>query len=460
MLKVNSKLEHSLVKHFFVGILLIVVVYSYLSIGALHSGIARVENNKIEQIGQRVIDALEIQFEFLDQLNLDYANWTELYNRLESSEPLDAFFEQEIAHLSTVTVSQVVLFDKYGRELQSATHGNLFFDVSWFSKEIEMFSNLGYGHVKYSSPIGNHRIYLRSNNEQLIWNIVRPVYDSNGNGKLRGYMMFARQIDYKLREKISRLFEQEIALEVLDSVHIAFTRYSDLIPQLTVLEEKENSFDGIFALNARSEGGDAMRLTVSASKPTHLYHQVYLMKVIEMVLIIMTITALMIFLRIRLTRPIANMSSWLQRYSQLTREELPKFDYSKDDELSLLASNIQKMHQYQRKAWSEQSQILNSISDYMFKINEAGVVTYCSPSCAEWFGLDTKQIVGQSLDFLLQSDVDNNLNSCLSTVFSSQETCEKMGSIAPLTHTTLGPVRQVTFSRIKGSDEAIAIIRR
>ncbi|WP_160111348.1 CHASE4 domain-containing protein [Vibrio hangzhouensis] len=381
-------LKYRIEKRLLLAMLLILIavllVFSLLSINVLRDTSYRVEKQQIEKLAKNAMRVLLLDLKSLEVVSKDYSSWGQLYDVVNSDDKLkiDLFYESEISHLNSDSNSAFIV-----------NNGDSIVKSS--DDDREFILRLIYNKFSQSSE----KYFVVTRQKEVFWVVSRPIL-MDGRSSIEHYFVLIRRLNRELIENLRRVFDDKVDIIYKHDGVSDYDNFFDVDIRLVSYSWNDSFSDGLFEVLTESE---KVQLDVFVRKfhSVDYLHgiKVFIYLVIATILLIMT--GLLILLRRFVTIPLAEINQWLKESTE-GKGLISKFDYAGNDEIGDMSDNIYNMHRNLQLVSKESNKIVNSMGDYVFKVDEEGKVLYCSESCEMLIGIKKSDIINNPVDILIQ----------------------------------------------------------
>ncbi|MCW8335141.1 PAS domain-containing protein [Vibrio paucivorans] len=427
-----------------------IVIISVISLGLGVVFFHTVENvtkkdevAKVKLIGKQVLRMLDIHFSVADGTSIDFSDDVKLYRGLTSVQALSEGAKAKYARRANKQDVEFIVLNTNGEMVETISSYRVPFDAVWVKSELK------------SLITNESNYYLVTQNGVMHWVVVRPIERET----IAGYLLVSKRIDSDLHAQINNVFPQDMSFQFFKNDILKIKSFSSLEMEILSYDSEERYSDTVFSIMTKEGRTAPFRLYLQYEHDDAMRRVLMVSFWFALGFVVLSLAGFMLFLRKKLVYPIRVVNNWLSRHLYSV-EDIEPLNYDGYEEVKQVGVNIYRICMKFAHTNAQSKQILESISDYVFRVDDRGVVAYCSPSCERWLGVPYTQIVGQPIDFLIQIASGEAVDSWLHMVFHSGSSYESDVAFSTVFERNIKIWSHVTVSKIPNANLATLIIRR
>ncbi|WP_220719814.1 CHASE4 domain-containing protein [Agarivorans litoreus] len=372
---------------------------------------------------QRQISRLEViaeklvanQFDALRQLAVSYALADDTYLYVENANLDFVLRKMQKASLSYTQLSAVLVTDRQGYYL----HG-----TSLLSKGEQnlLFELLLQPHPAIDSQRPDSgAIYL----DQMVFIYVRmPISNSTGEAAHNGHAYVVRAFDERMLNQLSDDLGHQFRIQynTESAIRLKASFQKGWRTEPIAAKYFEHEIEAHYAIHLGHGERTPHDFVINFERELQSLATPLLWVVPQLLGITVLSLVLVRIVRRQFTQPLTEISQQLQLSQSSDPEERPLKE-DRQDELGLLAKNINRLY---RQAYSQNqfsSLLLSSIGEVIITVQSNGLVSFANQAAANWLKMDPKTLCNKHLALLVTcvDHAEHSVEKWLHRVLQQQE---------------------------------------
>lgn len=403
----SNSIERRVIGILFIAVIFIAVLF-FTSSQLLTQRInAQNDRSFADKQSNQILGIFQLKHQATQTLAEDYSYWNTLYNYVEQQKVGNAEYEKILGHLVNVDFHAVVIHSLDFKLLFSKTSASN--STSQIPvRQVNLDKLKGFGDVVHSINIINNELFVTSS---------RAIFSSTFGQKPIGYISFIIHVNEEFYQTIRDIVDINFTVKLpTNTIFNLIDGIWDLSYKFDSMYQSNDKVYYTYRLYNRGKPGN-IKLTIEHKTSNFKMSNYIPFVAAQLLTLCLVIILVFVIIRAYITKPIIDLEQWVTKKSSNEKEP---FIYQYDDELANLARSIQSSHNNLSNLSSYHSALLNTISDIIITTDTEMRVVYCNPAALSWLNGSSNDIIGQPLDFILNSTSGDSVAYWFSTVFNKQ----------------------------------------
>ncbi|NKF49880.1 PAS domain-containing protein [Shewanella sp. WXL01] len=379
------------------------------------------EVQRLKNLGEVIIKLETRRFEDLSTMTQDYAIWEQTYNTIEEFNrtgkqkqisTATAIIEAEQLQLSNLVAMRL------SNNANQTVKTTSIFDDTTHNQLMSLFS------VQESLNPEKGIVIL---NGQIIDYVSMHVKQAENKLHSNGMLTFFRKQNQMVIDDIAEDFGVDIHQQIKVGDGKPFrVEIDDIITtKLQLHQWSGDTIIGNFSLHLK---GRVMPVELSVAIPVNqtMRQKLSIILVIQSSILIIAALIWVSFMRRKVVLPISAVIEQVNTAKQVNASHLPKLENIQSGshfEIDQLINDINHFSSQQQQQLERFKQLLDASQDLIIMVNTEQEIDSVNQKAQQWLTVDTKQLVGQPVDFCLQqaSPFKYSIAYVINQVFTSKQ---------------------------------------